>query len=89
MARRLRRELFKVGGAAAPTPTQPAPSHPSSVASRPSPDQRTLVMIQLGDGDLRHTVDFRSVYATVLESWFGAPSQAILGGTYEQIRFLG
>jgi uncharacterized protein (DUF1501 family) len=51
LARRLRRELFKVGGAAAPTPTQPAPSHPSSVASRPSPDQRTLVMIQLGGGD--------------------------------------
>jgi hypothetical protein len=41
------------------------------------------------DGDLKHTVDFRSVYATVLEAWFGAPSAPILGGTYERIGFLG
>ena len=46
-------------------------------------------LTSLDDGDLRHTVDFRSVYATVLENWFGAPSQAILGGTYERIGFLG
>jgi uncharacterized protein (DUF1501 family) len=46
-------------------------------------------LTNLDDGDLRHTVDFRSVYATVLESWFGAPSQAILGGTYERLGFLG
>jgi len=49
----------------------------------------TPSLTNLDDGDLRHTVDFRSVYATVLESWFGAPSQAILGGTYERIGFLG
>jgi uncharacterized protein (DUF1501 family) len=46
-------------------------------------------LTNLDDGDLRHTVDFRSVYATVLESWFAAPSQAILGGTYERLGFLG
>jgi uncharacterized protein (DUF1501 family) len=34
---------------------------------------------QLDDGDLRHTVDFRSVYATVLDQWLGVPSAGILG----------
>ena len=35
------------------------------------------------------TLDFRSVYATVLENWFTVPSQAILGGIYERLGFLG
>jgi CheY-like chemotaxis protein len=46
-------------------------------------------LTNLDDGDLRYTVDFRSVYATVLENWFAAPSQAILGGSYERLGFLG
>ena len=46
-------------------------------------------LTNLDDGDLRHTVDFRAVYATVLENWFAMPSQAILGGTYERLGFLG
>jgi uncharacterized protein (DUF1501 family) len=45
-------------------------------------------LTNLDDGDLRYTVDFRSVYATVLEDWFAAPSQAILGGTFERLGFL-
>ena len=46
-------------------------------------------LTSLDDGDLRHTVDFRQVYATVLETWFEAPSQAILSGNYEKVGFLG
>ncbi len=46
-------------------------------------------LTSLDEGDLKHTVDFRSVYATVLENWFGVPSQAILGGNYEKLGFLG
>ncbi|MCC7371946.1 MAG: DUF1501 domain-containing protein [Chloroflexi bacterium] len=46
-------------------------------------------LTDLDDGDLRHTVDFRSVYATVLENWFRTPSQQILGGSYERLGFLG
>jgi uncharacterized protein (DUF1501 family) len=46
-------------------------------------------LTDLDNGDLRHTVDFRWVYATVLENWFTMPSQAILGGTYERLGFLG
>jgi uncharacterized protein (DUF1501 family) len=34
---------------------------------------------KLGDGDLIHTVDFRSVYATVLDKWLGCPAETLLG----------
>jgi uncharacterized protein (DUF1501 family) len=44
---------------------------------------------QLDDGDLRHTVDFRSVYATLLSGWLRAPdSQAILKGEFSGLPFL-
>jgi uncharacterized protein (DUF1501 family) len=43
-------------------------------------------LTELHDGDLVHTTDFRSVYASVLESWFGVDSQPILGAKYEPIR---
>ncbi|MDO8715797.1 MAG: DUF1501 domain-containing protein [Dehalococcoidales bacterium] len=38
----------------------------------------------IGD-NLSFTVDFRTVYATVLEKWFGAPSNAILGKQFETL----
>jgi uncharacterized protein (DUF1501 family) len=31
-----------------------------------------------GDGNLAHALDFREVYATVLERWWGLPSQPAL-----------
>ncbi len=36
-------------------------------------------LAKLGDGDLVHTVDFRSVYATVLDKWLGCPAEKLLG----------
>jgi len=43
----------------------------------------------LADDNLRYTTDFRSVYATVLERWLGAPAEAILGkGRFQQLGFL-
>ena len=33
-------------------------------------------------------VDFRSVYATVLETWLRADPKQVLGGTFENLRFL-
>jgi uncharacterized protein (DUF1501 family) len=45
-------------------------------------------LTSLDQGDLRYTVDFRSIYATVLENWFGMPSQRILGGTFDRLPFL-
>jgi len=40
-------------------------------------------LTDLNDGGLRHHVDFRSVYATLLERWLGAPSAPILGQRFE------
>ena len=37
-------------------------------------------LLDLQDGDLKMTVDFRRVYATVLEDWLGLPGKAALGG---------
>jgi|GEM_PF-226941 len=37
------------------------------------------------EGDLHHTVDFRSMYATVLDGWLGADSASVLGGNYEDL----
>lgn len=39
-------------------------------------------------GNLLHTTDFRSVYATVLDRWLGAPSTAVLGDNYGEQNFL-
>lgn len=39
----------------------------------------------LNGEDLRPTIDFRGVYATVLEQWLGLDAPPIVGGTYEQI----
>jgi uncharacterized protein (DUF1501 family) len=40
-------------------------------------------------GNLKFNVDFRAVYATILEKWLRADSQSILGASYENIGFLG
>ncbi|MBI4612971.1 MAG: DUF1501 domain-containing protein [Planctomycetes bacterium] len=45
-------------------------------------------LADLDDGDLRFTVDFRSVYASVLEDWLGAPSEAVLGGRFPKVEGL-
>jgi uncharacterized protein (DUF1501 family) len=39
-------------------------------------------MTDLDSGDLKHTVDFRSVYATVLANWLKGDADAILEGKY-------
>jgi uncharacterized protein (DUF1501 family) len=39
----------------------------------------------LNGEDLRHTVDFRSVYSTMLAQWMGLDPQPIVGVQYEQI----
>ena len=43
-------------------------------------------LTELSQGDLNHTVDFRSVYANLLSAWLKAPNvEKILGGKYEGI----
>ena len=45
----------------------------------------TPSLTALENDNLRHTVDFRSVYASVLGNWMGAPVQDVLGASYEQL----
>ena len=40
----------------------------------------------LNDEDLRHTINFRGIYGTVIEQWLGLDAVPIVGGQYEQIR---
>jgi uncharacterized protein (DUF1501 family) len=39
-------------------------------------------------GNLQFTTDFRSIYATMLDRWLGAPSSAVLGGSFDDQAFL-
>jgi hypothetical protein len=39
-------------------------------------------------GNLQHSLDFRSVYTTVLERWMGMDAKPIVGGSYETLDFL-
>ena len=39
-------------------------------------------LTDLDSGDLRHTVDFRSVYTAVLQDWMKAPADQVLGATF-------
>lgn len=48
--------------------------------------------VNLGDldkGNLKFTTDFRSVYATVMDGWLGAPAEKLLGARFPQLGFLG
>ena len=36
--------------------------------------------------DMRHTIDFRSIYSTLLQQWMGMEPQEIVGGEFEQIK---
>ncbi len=40
----------------------------------------------LNNEDMKHTIDFRSIYATILEQWIGVESTDIVRGKYEQIK---
>jgi uncharacterized protein (DUF1501 family) len=41
-----------------------------------------------GDGNPSHALDFRSVYATVMERWWGVPSAPVLAGKFAPVPFL-
>ena len=42
----------------------------------------------LNVGDLKHKVDFKNVYATVLNKWLGTNDQMILGKQYDHLKFI-
>ena len=45
-------------------------------------------LTSLDEGDLRHTVDFRSIYATLLQNWLKTDDVAILGQKFEPLAFV-
>lgn len=45
-------------------------------------------LTDLDSGDLKYGIDFRSVYATLLESWLDAPSKPILGQQFKTLGML-
>jgi uncharacterized protein (DUF1501 family) len=45
-------------------------------------------LTDLDEGDVKFTVDFRSVYAGVLENWLGIKSEGVLGGKFEGMKMV-
>ena len=45
----------------------------------------TPKLLDLQDGDLKMSVDFRRVYATILEQWLALPAKPALGGDFEPL----
>jgi uncharacterized protein (DUF1501 family) len=44
---------------------------------------------ELVDGDLKWSIDFRRVFATLLDQWFGLPAETVLGQRFENLPLLG
>jgi len=42
----------------------------------------------LQDGDLKHKVDFKNVYATILKNWLNADDKKILGKQFDHLSFV-
>ena len=45
-------------------------------------------LADLNEGDLKYKIDFKNVYATVLNKWLGADDKAILGNSFELLNFI-
>jgi uncharacterized protein (DUF1501 family) len=45
-------------------------------------------LADLNEGDLKHKVDFKNVYATVLNKWLGSDDKNILGKQYDYLKFI-
>ena len=48
----------------------------------------TPSLVDLEDGDLKWSIDFRRVYATILDGWLGIPSATALPGRFEPLPLL-
>jgi uncharacterized protein (DUF1501 family) len=49
----------------------------------------TPKLLDLQDGDLRVSIDFRQVYATILEEWLGLPARTALAGDFSRLLIFG
>jgi uncharacterized protein (DUF1501 family) len=48
----------------------------------------TPSLLDLEDGDLKMTVDFRRIYAAILQDWLAVPSADVLAGRYDPLPLL-
>jgi uncharacterized protein (DUF1501 family) len=46
---------------------------------------KTPSLLDLQDGDLKMSMDFRQIYATVLEDWLGLPARTALAGEFAKL----
>ena len=49
---------------------------------------KTPSLTDLDGNDLKMSLDFRQVYATLLQHWLNVSTQPVLGGTFEPVKFL-
>jgi uncharacterized protein (DUF1501 family) len=42
-------------------------------------------LTELEDGNLKHAIDFRQVYASILDKWLGVPSKEVLGEEFKGV----
>jgi uncharacterized protein (DUF1501 family) len=68
-------------GAAAPVYLAGDMVRPGVLGDHPS-------LTDLDQGDLKFAVDFRCIYAAVLEDWMGASAKGILGSSYRKAKVL-
>ncbi|MCP4833580.1 MAG: DUF1501 domain-containing protein [Phycisphaera sp.] len=68
-------------GTAAPMFLVGGKARPGVVGDHPS-------LVDLDRGDLRHTIDFRSVYAGILSEWFQVDPRPILGADHPSARLI-
>jgi uncharacterized protein (DUF1501 family) len=45
-------------------------------------------LAELEDGDPRHAIDFRRIYATILDRWLNCPSRLVLGAQFTHLDIL-
>jgi uncharacterized protein (DUF1501 family) len=45
-------------------------------------------LIDLDEGDLKYQIDFRNIYATLIQKWLGTDTQSILGKQFQMIDFV-
>jgi uncharacterized protein (DUF1501 family) len=45
-------------------------------------------LADLDEGDLKYHIDFRSIYATVLNRWLGANDAKILGSQFDYVNIV-
>ena len=45
-------------------------------------------LTNLDDGDLKYEVDFRQIYATILDRWMNADSNVVLNQSFDHLNFI-